>query len=467
MRKLKSPQKDKKNIILFLLDTVRQADINAMQRIAALARGGTSYSNAISPGTWTIPSHASMFTNKNVAQLRNLPNDFFHSFKNIDPWLVKTNFLGDNETTLASKLKADGYTNILFSSNPLISSQSNISTGFDRVYDIWNDSIIRNSLKIKMLMKIFDINGRMNVFRAVKLVSLFIPGSALDSIYLSLRIKGINSMIKRDGTFNIDRGGRSINKNLEHYLKYSYDFKPHFMFLNFMEAHENYPVEGILQDKWLYLSGVEDLSGYVLGKLHNAYIRRIKYMDRKINNSIELLRAHGLLDNAKVIITSDHGQLFGEHGLLYHGLAPYHNEINVPLIELDYENGKILKGSGKAIKDPVSIKDLYSSILYSKSLAPLQSKAVISEHLGIADGWDESLLSMLKQRSNIASTIYHTKHMHNNKATAIYRGSLKLIHFFGKKKDELYDISNDSMETENILDKNRFAANKLLNALKY
>ena len=226
MSKLKSLKNNKKNIIVFLLDTVRQADINAMQYTAALARAGTSYLNAISPGTWTIPSHASIFTNKNVTHLRNLPKDFFHSFKNIDPWLVKTNFLGNNEITLASKLKIDGYTNILFSSNPLISSQSNITTGFDKVYDIWNDSIIHNSLKIKMLMKIFDINGRMNVFRAVKLVSLFIPGSALDSIYLSLRIKGINSMIKRDGTFNIDRGGRSINKNLERYLKYDYTADP-------------------------------------------------------------------------------------------------------------------------------------------------------------------------------------------------------------------------------------------------
>ena len=467
MQKLKSFKDDKKNIIIFLLDTVRQADVNAMQYTTSLARAGTSYLNAISPGTWTIPSHASLFTNKNVAKLRNIPKDFFHSFKNIDPWLVKTNFLGNNETTLASKLKIEGYTNILFSSNPLISSQSNISTGFDKVYDIWNDSIIHNSFKIKMLMKIFDINGRMNVFRAVKLISLFIPGAALDSIYLSLRIKGINSMIKRDGTFNIDRGGRSINKNLEHYLKYSYDFKPHFIFMNFMEAHENYPVEGVLQDKWLYLSGVEDLSEYVLDKLHSAYIRRIKYMDRKISNSIEVLRKYGLLDNTKIIITSDHGQLFGEHGLLYHGLAPYHNEINVPLIELNYENGKILKSSGKAISDPVSIKDLYSSILYSKPLVPLQPKTIISEHLGIADGWDESLLSMLKQRSNIASIIYHTKHMHNNKVTAIYKDHLKLIHLFGNKKDELYNIANDRMETENIIDKNRLIANNLLNALKY
>ena len=466
MSKLKSLKNNKKNIIVFLLDTVRQADINAMQYTAALARAGTSYLNAISPGTWTIPSHASIFTNKNVTHLRNLPKDFFHSFKNIDPWLVKTNFLGNNEITLASKLKIDGYTNILFSSNPLISSQSNITTGFDKVYDIWNDSIIHNSLKIKMLMKIFDINGRMNVFRAVKLVSLFIPGSALDSIYLSLRIKGINSMIKRDGTFNIDRGGRSINKNLERYLKYDYDFKPHFMFMNFMEAHENYPVEGVLQDKWLYLSGVEDLSEYVLNKLHNAYIRRIKYMDRKIINGIEILRKYGLLDNTKIIITSDHGQLFGEHGLLYHGLAPYHNEVNVPLIELNYENGKIID-NGRKIITPVSIKDLYSNILYNKPLAISQPKAVISEHLGIADGWDESLLNMLKQRSNIASIIYRTKHMHNHKATAIYKGNMKLIHFFGRKKDELYNILDDSIEMDNIIDKNRFTANNILNAINY
>ena len=53
------------------------------------------------------------------------------------------------------------------------------------------------------------------------------------------------------------------------------------------------------------------------------------------------MRSKGILDHATVVITSDHGQFFGEHGLLYHSLKPYEEVVKVPLIATNFENGKI------------------------------------------------------------------------------------------------------------------------------
>ncbi len=465
--------KKQKNIVVLLLDTLRQSDINSMSYLTSLSKKGIEYTNATSPGTWTVTSHASIFTNKNVSQIHSLPKNLFNngSYK-IDPWLVKTKFLNNKDETLAKKLKNKGYTNVLFSSNPFLSSYNNLTNGFDTIFDIWKYSNIKyNRKKVERLLKYIniDIETRLKLFKIIKYVSLFLPSYVLDKLYLSLRLKLISSASDIDGTYKLDRGAVDINREIESYLKYNYNFNAHFIFANFIEAHENYPIENnIIQDKWIYMSNIEEMDDYITNKLHKAYIKRIRYLDKKIENSIKILKNYGILDNAKLIITSDHGQLFGEHGLLYHSVWPYQNEINVPLILLNYRNGKLIKENQK-INETVSIKNLHSLILNNGSTNSIKysKQPVISEHTGIVEGWDEKLLQILKAKSNTVSLIYKAKHLNNNKATAIFKGDLKLIHFFGNKKDELYNIKKDKLELDNIINKNRYIANNMLSLLNF
>ncbi len=462
---------NKENIIVLLLDTLRQSDTNSMPYLRYLSRNGITYKNAISPGTWTVPSHASIFTNKNVSQIKSLQKNFFDngSYK-IDPWLNVSKFMNNTENTLAKQLKNKGYTNILLSANPFLSSHSNLTLGFDKVFDVWKYSNIKyNKKKVERLMKFIKIDRdiKLKLFKIIKYVSIFLPSSVLDAFYLSLRLKLTKSASIIDGTYKLDRGAVDINRELTSYLKYDYNFNPNFIFANYIESHENYPINTeIIQDKWLYLTGIESIDDYIINKLHNAYISRNKYLDKKIHDAVQIFKKYGLLNNAKLIITSDHGQLFWEHGLLYHSLFPYHNLVNVPLTVLNYENGKLIK-SKQIIENNVSVKNIYNLILNNEPVNSIKysNQAVISEHTGIAEGWDETLLKTLKYKSNIASLIYKAKKTNNNKATAVYKGNFKLIHFFGKKKDELYNIKNDKEEGDNIIDKNRYIANSLLNIL--
>ncbi len=460
-------------MIVLLLDTLRQSDINLMPNLTKLSNNGIKYTNAISPGTWTVTSHASIFTNKNVSKISSLPKNLFNNGSNkIDPWLVKTKFLNNKEETLAKKLKKRNYTNVLFSSNPFLSSYTNLTMGFDIIFDIWKYSNIKyNPKKVEHLLKYVnvDLKARLKFFKIIQYIALFLPSYVLNKLYLSLRLKLINSASDIDGTYKLDRGITDINKEIENYLKYNYNFNPHFIFANFIEAHENYPIESyLIQDKWLYMSNIKEMDDYIITKLHNAYIKRIKYLDKKIKNSIEIFRKYGLLNNAKLIITSDHGQLFGEHNLLYHSVWPYQNEVNVPLIILNYANGKLVKEK-QNIDKLVSIKNIHNLILNNEPIdsSKYNKQPIISEHTGIVEGWDEKLLRILKSKSNAVSKIYNAKQLNNMKATAVYKNDLKLIHFFGNKKDELYNIKIDKLELDNIIDKNRYIANNMLNILNY
>ena len=72
---------------------------------------------------------------------------------------------------------------------------------------------------------------------------------------------------------------------------------------------------------------------------------------------------------------------------------------------------------------------------------------------------------MLSTRSKSAAKILNAKRSHNIKVTAVYRKNMKLMHFFGKKKDELYDVSKDPMESTNLIDANRQLALEMTKAL--
>jgi arylsulfatase A-like enzyme len=67
-----------------------------------------------------------------------------------------------------------------------------------------------------------------------------------------------------------------------------------------------------------------------------------------------------LLENTLVVITSDHGEHFGEHaGNFIHGKTLYSQEIRVPLVVLAPSRVP----PGKVISAPVSLRDLPSTVM--------------------------------------------------------------------------------------------------------
>jgi arylsulfatase A-like enzyme len=126
--------------------------------------------------------------------------------------------------------------------------------------------------------------------------------------------------------------------------------EPFFLFLNYMDAHapylprppfdERYPGRdpafrwdkqyGRLIDE--VMSGVRPISDRERAHLESQYDGSIAYLDHHLGRLFDRLKALGLYDDALIIVTSDHGEAFGEHGFVGHGAYLYENQLRVPLI---------------------------------------------------------------------------------------------------------------------------------------
>jgi arylsulfatase A-like enzyme len=68
------------------------------------------------------------------------------------------------------------------------------------------------------------------------------------------------------------------------------------------------------------------------GHLINLYDAEVAMVDAEISRVLDELRKRDLWNNTLVVLNADHGEGFGEHGLYYHGLSLYEDQIRVPLI---------------------------------------------------------------------------------------------------------------------------------------
>ncbi|MEM3850869.1 MAG: sulfatase-like hydrolase/transferase [Candidatus Micrarchaeaceae archaeon] len=470
---------ERPNVIFLMLDTIRADALNIyggaarVSTISSLAKKGTIYERVIAPGTYTVPSHASLFTGKRVREMRKLTRDpIRHSEENIDPFLTRIKYLTERDITLAEKLNYLGYNTVLLSNNPFLSPSTGLGKGFAYSENLWFEGNINKSGYVREVLKIISNERlRKNLENVVYIISKILPRKALDKAYLSIRKKTNKSFSYKYGFYSLDKGAAATNRKIVKILGNTTQ-RPNFIFANYMEGHEGYPTnlvskEYIEQEKWLYLSGI--VSGDVIGLIQKAYLKRIEYLDSAIGKLLSKLRENGGLDNAIVIVSSDHGQAFMEHGLLYHNMFPYEELVHVPLIVARFINGKQINTREKVGKF-VSLSALHESIMkvargetdvINGSLR--SDNFVVSDHIGLTEVWDISLLKHLMNRSEYAKRIYMTKLYHNTFATAVYYKNFKLIHYFSNGlKDAMFNIADDPGERSNILDENRQLAHQMV-----
>jgi arylsulfatase A-like enzyme len=85
----------------------------------------------------------------------------------------------------------------------------------------------------------------------------------------------------------------------------------------------------------------------------DCYDDCIAALDDQLGRLLEELRGQGLLENTLVVITSDHGEGFGDHGVWGHGTGVYIEQISVPLVILS-PGGP----AGRIMDQPISLRDL-------------------------------------------------------------------------------------------------------------
>ena len=185
-----------------------------------------------------------------------------------------------------------------------------------------------------------------------------------------------------------ESGGRrrktaaDINDDFLDWLSKQEKDRPFFVFLNYFDAHSPYLLpegydrhfgkrvetldERALLEDWENRPK-QNLSESDTTLVTDAYDDCIGYLDSQIGKLMDELAKRGVLENTLIVITSDHGEDLGEHGLFGHGRSLYSQEIHVPLVIL--APAPAGSGSGRVVAEPVSLRDLPATFVDVLGLA--------------------------------------------------------------------------------------------------
>ena len=122
------------------------------------------------------------------------------------------------------------------------------------------------------------------------------------------------------GAFGVRKRADDVNQEMLRWVERDRK-RPFFAFLNYLDVHYKYG------GPWNYPKPAWDR-----GTTIDEYDAGVAYVDDSIGRLLADLDRMGVAQNTIVVLTSDHGESLGDHGLTYHGAALYWELIHVPLI---------------------------------------------------------------------------------------------------------------------------------------
>lgn len=288
------------SILVLVLDTVR-ADHSSTYGygrettpgLNRLAGEGVLFENAFSASSWTLPSHVSLLTGR-----------FPHEHG------VERGVSYDGRfPTLSEELRNRGYRTGAFSAN---------REWFTRVYGFG-----RGFLHFE---DFFD--------------------SAVDRVVRTVYGRRIEQTLMRamgDEDWPARKHAEDINRSLLSWLERDPQ-RPFFAFVNYYDAHDPYLPPQPYRRRFSKVEQPGGVLNEAAGRPHpklspeqlqgeiEAYDGALAYIDDEIGKLLAEFKRRGLAQNLLLIVTSDHGEAFGEHGLYLHRNALYLELIRVPLI---------------------------------------------------------------------------------------------------------------------------------------
>jgi len=179
----------------------------------------------------------------------------------------------------------------------------------------------------------------------------------------------------------------------------------------------------------------------------NAYDSEIAFSDSYVGRIIEKLKAENLYEDTVIVITSDHGEGFNEHGYYFHGQTLYNEILKVPLII------RVPGWNSRRVKGPVSLVDVAPTLLelFKLSVPPIfEGRSLVEAMLG---------RSAVPKRPIFAQLLPYTNWKEHHEA--IILGNEKFIMDLTNGVEEYYDLADDPGEQENLRDKEQARADEL------
>ena len=293
---------DLPNVVFITWDTVRADHLSAYgysrpttPNLDKLASQGVVFENAISSSSWTLPSFASMFTGL-------LPHQ--HGANVATP-------LDSGPRTLAEILQMRGYETAGFNANTYNGLAGwGIADGFETYRDVSSS-----------------------------------PGHNLATTVVgrTLLQPAYQTLVRYDFFDRPD--AEQVNQQVYRWYRRRSQ-RPYFLFVNYFDAHLPYSVPRPFDHRFGQVSSrlLRQLVSLDFGRFPQppstedqqsmiaAYDNGLAYVDAKCGELLQFLAGRPEWKKTIVIITSDHGEGFGEHGTYLHGWNLYHELLHVPLV---------------------------------------------------------------------------------------------------------------------------------------
>ncbi len=283
------------NVLFLVVDTLRADHLSSYgydggstPNLDRLAEDAVRFDQAFTNSSWTRPSFASILSGR-------LPSS--HGV------MAKSDALPDAVTTLPEALKTAGYSTAGYVTNFNVAPYFNFHQGFDQYVYLEPEFVLgADDASAKLLLMQF-IRQRIEQKRAAE--GDVLPGTAYQDA------ETVNTAL----TGWIDRQTGS----------------PWFLFVGYMDPHDP------------YFAHPYDGSGYARAAhphpdaaeapaLRALYDGEIRYWDEELGKLLDGLRKRGLYDALTIVVTSDHGEEFNEHGGFWHGTTLYDEQVRVPLL---------------------------------------------------------------------------------------------------------------------------------------
>jgi choline-sulfatase len=167
----------------------------------------------------------------------------------------------------------------------------------------------------------------------------------------------------------------------------------------------------------------------------DLYDQEIRFTDQHIGRLIDDLRARGLWQKTVVVVTGDHGEGFGEHGILLHGYDLYAAQTKVPLI---VRVPGLAPRRVKTAAGHVDVMPTLANLAGAPASTEMMGRSLLPWLAGAADDLERPVFQQLSYEGN-----------HEKRGAATSRCHV-LYNISPHTSWELYDVSRDPGETRDL-----------------
>lgn len=385
-----------KNVLLIVVDTLR-ADALPVYGYAegdtpnldAFAQDSVRYDQAFANASWTRPSFASILTGR------------FASSHNV---MGKPDALSDELTTMAEAFRDGGYHTAGFVTNFNVAAFFGFQQGFDHFRYLEPDFVLGAN----------DTAAKLLFVQVLKRVAEKLTGARPGGAYQDAEV---------------------VNREVLAWLDHERSDEPFFLMAAYMDPHDPYfshPYEGTGFSR----AANQHPDAELAQELRGLYDGEITYWDEHFGQLIAGLRERGLYDDMTIIVTSDHGEEFQEHGGFWHGTTLYDEQVHVPLlVKRAYGDD-----AGTTVAHWVQSVDIMPTLLHENGLDPVEGV----QGALLEDGTNE-VYAEESHEGNVLEALRTRADGRELKVITANAGNPR-----GLEATELYRVDRDPGEDDNV-----------------